>query len=147
MAFQSFKRATRPKDVKYLQAVMKEGELEQAAQQQVNALRTQGATGAMGAYNAAMEDKGRSPIADYLFGADAAATGVEPVAEAELISSMAASEGPGLATSGLGAAETAVGAEVAAPIAAEAGAGTAGGLMSGPVGWAAMALAALLASQ
>ncbi len=170
MAFAQFKRATRPKDIEYTQAVMQQGMLEQQAKQQANALRSQNMMGAAELYNKGMGDK--TPIADYLstLGTDptaaTAASGAEtlaPVVDAVPTMAPAATTGAELAGAGATGAELAgagtVAAETLAPVAGEAlvagGTTTAGGLGStvtgalssmGPYGWAALAALAL-ASQ
>lgn len=166
MAFAQFKRATRPKDIEYTQAVMQEGMLKQQAKQQANALRSQNMMGAAELYNKGMGDK--TPIADYLsglggetaVGAEAASAGA-PVTEAvgtmgtgaeALGAGATGAEALGAGATGaeaLGAAATGAEAATAGATAAGGGLGSTvtGALSSmGPYGWAALAALAL-ASQ
>ncbi len=77
MLFQPFNKATRRETPGFLDAEISQAKFEDSARQQRNALRSGNILGGATLYNEAMGES--TPIADYLFGAEAtpAATGVE----------------------------------------------------------------------
>jgi len=174
MLFQPFNKATKRETPKYVEAETQEGIFKQKAKQQENALRSQNMLGAAELYNQGMGDK--SPIADYMFGTEGSTTApaggapVEPVSApvtgeasatavqggtelAPLTFQSAAGTGANAiplaaeTAAGAGAGAGAAGAGTAGTGAAGAGAGTGALAAMGPVGWAALAAAALMAMK
>jgi hypothetical protein len=125
MLFQPFKKATRPETPGFAVAEARQGQLNQQAKQQENALRSQNMIGAGELYNAGMGD--RSPIADSIFGetpvtegATAETSGALEAVGTESPLIAPAAEGAGAAVPGLapGVAPTALGSSAAGGVGA-----------------------------